>query len=170
MRKGLGRRQPERPAPRQDRGRERHQDADRARPHALPVLQRQRRLAVHSAASRKRVRIPVVVNGDIVSLEDARTALDQSRRGRRDGRGAPYGKPWFLKQVIAYLRSGTNGAHPSLKDQLHTVMEHYQAMLSHYGVDAGLRIARKHLGWYSKGLPARPSSAPRSCRSTNRTR
>ncbi len=55
--------------------------------------------------------------------------------------------------MIAYLRTGERLPNPSLKDQLHTVIEHYQAMLSHYGVEAGLRIARKHLGWYSKGLP-----------------
>ena len=99
------------------------------------------------------VRIPVVVNGDVVSVEDAKTALEKSGAdGVMVGRGA-YGRPWFLRQVIAYLRGGERLPSPPIEDQMATVLEHYEAMLGHYGSDTGVKIARKHLGWYSKGLP-----------------
>jgi tRNA-dihydrouridine synthase B len=99
------------------------------------------------------VRIPVIANGDIVSLADARDALAQSGAdGLMIGRGA-YGRPWFVNQVIRYLRSGELLPEPPLSQQLATVLEHYDAMLAHYGTAAGSRIARKHIGWYSKGLP-----------------
>jgi tRNA-dihydrouridine synthase B len=98
------------------------------------------------------VRIPVIANGDIVSLIDAREALAQSGAdGLMIGRGA-YGRPWFVNQVIRYLRSGEILPEPPLSQQLATVLEHYDAMLAHYGSAAGSRIARKHIGWYSKGL------------------
>jgi tRNA-dihydrouridine synthase B len=68
------------------------------------------------------------------------------------GRGC-YGRPWFLRQVIHFLRTGERLPDPPLADQLDTVLHHYRDMLSHYGGEAGMRIARKHVGWYSKGLP-----------------
>lgn len=99
------------------------------------------------------VSIPVIVNGDITTLEEARDALAQSGAdGVMIGRGA-YGRPWFLRQVMEFLKSGTRLADPSLQDQRDTVLEHYDAMLEHYGVQTGLKIARKHVAWYSKGLP-----------------
>jgi tRNA-dihydrouridine synthase B len=99
------------------------------------------------------VTLPVVVNGDIVTVEGARTALEKSGAdGVMVGRGA-YGRPWFLRQVMEYLRSGEKLPSPAIEDQLAIILEHYEAMLGHYGTGTGLKIARKHLGWYSKGLP-----------------
>ena len=85
-------------------------------------------------------------------MEEAQEALALSGAdGVMIGRGA-YGKPWFLRQVMHFLKTGKRLPDPPLAEQRDTLLAHYDAMLSHYGVGAGTRIARKHLGWYSKGL------------------
>jgi tRNA-dihydrouridine synthase B len=98
--------------------------------------------------------LPVIANGDIETLDDVDQALEQSGAdGVMIGRGA-YGRPWFLNQAIHYLRTGERLPDPSLAEQYAAVRMHFEAMLEHYGSETGVRMARKHLGWYSKGLPA----------------
>ena len=97
------------------------------------------------------VNIPVIVNGDIITMSDVDDALAQSGAdGAMIGRGA-YGRPWLIAQACAHLR-GENVEEPSLAEQRNIVLAHYEAMLSFYGKENGVRIARKHIGWYSSGI------------------
>lgn len=98
------------------------------------------------------VKIPVIGNGDVTHEEEALELLRQSGAdGVMIARGA-FGRPWFLNQICHYLKTGQKIAPPSLEDQKQVVLNHYQAILDYHGVEVGIRMARKHLGWYSKSL------------------
>jgi tRNA-dihydrouridine synthase B len=94
------------------------------------------------------VSIPVIVNGDIGSAEDAVEALGASgAAGVMIGRGA-YGAPWLPGRIAGFLATKRLPAAPSFAEQGRIAREHVEAMLTHYGAALGLRNARKHIGWY----------------------
>lgn len=96
--------------------------------------------------------LPVVVNGDIATPEDALTALQKSgAQGVMVGR-ATCGRPWLIRQIQDYLRTGSQTLEPCLDERCASLLQHYEALLSHYGREQGVRIARKHIAWSLHGL------------------
>jgi tRNA-dihydrouridine synthase B len=105
------------------------------------------------------VAIPVVVNGDISSFEDATTALAASGADAvMIGRGAQ-GRPWLPGQIARHLSTGRRDSVPTLATQFAIVAELYEDMLGHHGVAIGRRHARKHLGW-ALDVAAATAAAP----------
>lgn len=101
---------------------------------------------------KENVNIPVIVNGDINTPQDAAEALRQSKAdGVMIGRGTQ-GKPWVIKQVMDFIKTGEIVAEPSAAEKLELILSHYNAILDYYGERKGVPFARKHLSWYCTGF------------------
>lgn len=102
------------------------------------------------ARVKQAVTIPVIANGDMTALSHIGDCLQKSGAdGVMIGRGS-YGRPWFMGQAVAYALGQAVPDTPNLLQQADIALGHYDDIVSHYGVHAGVRIARKHMGWYLK--------------------
>jgi tRNA-dihydrouridine synthase B len=107
------------------------------------------------------VSVPVVVNGDIVDLAAAREALSQSGAAAvMIGRGAQ-GQPWIVGQLGAGLAGGVAPVAPLGAALGEVVLEHYEGVLEEYGIEVGVRAARKHLDWYLEAAGLTPAKEAR---------
>ncbi len=98
------------------------------------------------------VSLPVIGNGDVKNEEDAAKLLEISKAdGVMIGRGC-YGRPWIFGQIHHYLKTGQKLAPPTVIQQKEILLEHMEDMFRYYGENTGVRLARKHIGWYSKGF------------------
>ncbi len=99
------------------------------------------------------VRIPVIANGDIATPEEARRVLDVTRAdGIMIGRAA-HGRPWIFREFLSFLSDGERLPPPAAAEMRAVALEHLEGIYSLYGDELGVRIARKHIGWYMRGLP-----------------
>ncbi|MEN9502575.1 MAG: tRNA dihydrouridine synthase DusB [Pseudomonadota bacterium] len=103
------------------------------------------------------ITIPVIANGDIQNLQDAAFILDYTHAdGLMIGRAA-WGQPWIFRQINEFLQHGKLFTQPDVYERLKVVQGHVQAIHDFYGTDTGIRIARKHIGWYLDRITSEPS-------------
>ena len=101
----------------------------------------------------KSISLPVFANGDVTTAVQARQVLDYTgAHGLMVGRGAQ-GNPWIFREFSHYLRTGEHLAPPPTSEVYSVMRDHLQRLHDFYGAVHGVRVARKHLGWYLKGRP-----------------
>ncbi|HEX6995470.1 MAG TPA: tRNA dihydrouridine synthase DusB [Gammaproteobacteria bacterium] len=105
------------------------------------------------AEVKQAVRIPVVANGDIDSPRKARDVLAQTGADALMIGRAAQGRPWIFREIAHFLAAGEELPEPSLAEVREILLGHVRALHAFYGEERGVRIARKHLGWYAKDRP-----------------
>ncbi len=111
-------------------------------------------------AIKESISIPLIANGDVKNACDAENILETTKAsGVMIGRGA-YGKPWLVGHVGHYLSEGNLPTEPEGAYLVDVILEHYEMLLEHYGLEVGLRAARKHLSWYLEADKQRLKHTP----------
>jgi len=105
------------------------------------------------AAIKASIKIPVIANGDIRSPEKAKYVLDYTGADAVMIGRAALGRPWIFREIDYYLKTGEKLSAPSLTEIRDTLLAHMENLYQFYGEYTGVRMARKHLSWYSKGQP-----------------
>ncbi|VAX03410.1 tRNA-dihydrouridine synthase DusB [hydrothermal vent metagenome] len=103
------------------------------------------------AAIKAAVNIPVVANGDINTPEKAKRVLEYTQADAVMIGRAAQGRPWIFREIDHYLQTGEKLPEPTLKEVRDILLEHLQNLYAFYGEYTGVRMARKHISWYSKG-------------------
>jgi tRNA-dihydrouridine synthase B len=109
------------------------------------------------AAVKHALRIPVFANGDIDSPEKARAVLQHTGCDALLIGRAAQGRPWIFREIAHFLATGETLPEPSLREVRDILLGHLQHLHAFYGEISGVRIARKHLGWYAKDRPENAS-------------
>lgn len=104
------------------------------------------------AAVKNMIKIPIIANGDINSPEKVQTVLEYTQADAVMIGRAAQGRPWIFREINHFLATGKRSPPPEVAEIQHILMDHLHELYSFYGEYSGVRIARKHISWYTRGL------------------
>jgi tRNA-dihydrouridine synthase B len=104
------------------------------------------------AAVKAEAHIPIIANGDITSPEKAKFVLDATGADALMIGRAAQGRPWLFREIEHYLKTGTHLLPPRVNEVHDVLLAHLEDLYDFYGIETGVRVARKHISWYTRGL------------------